>query len=225
MTAQCGIHKLPTMHIKAYCTFSVFSFVTLPSLYVTFVNIFILTGFYMHKYIFHGTHIFGLTNFPDSSSIFSISTIFFIVVFNKFNKYTSIKKTEKNWLKFPNFSSILGKIPWLFPHWTKVSHFPCKDFMNFGQMWRTDSGGWCGAYFFTWQYIKHSSLVLYNTVLSSCWVFYVCLTESCTQWCALCDEQTWQESTCRIFFVNFKSSKVCNIILCISKKNYVMVNF
>ena len=51
----------------------------------------------------HGSHIFGLANFPDFSSIFfqfsSIFSVFFFDELNKyknlFNKYTSIIKSEK----------------------------------------------------------------------------------------------------------------------------------
>ena len=39
----------------------------------------------------HGSHIFGLTNFPDSSSVFvSIFQTFFSVLFNVFNKYKNL---------------------------------------------------------------------------------------------------------------------------------------
>ena len=73
--------------------------------------------------IVNGSHIFGLTNFPDfSSRLFPFSSIFSLALFNEFhkyknlfNKYMSIKKSREenkniNWLKF-HFSSILGKIP------------------------------------------------------------------------------------------------------------------
>ena len=44
----------------------------------------------LHKQLCHnhGSHIFGLTNFPDFSSIFLLfSSIFFSVLFNEFNTY------------------------------------------------------------------------------------------------------------------------------------------
>ena len=74
------------------------------------------------KCTFHGSHIFGLINFTDFPSIFSPFPVFFKVLFNEFikyknlfNKYISIKKSEKkinkNWLKFYHFFSILGKFP------------------------------------------------------------------------------------------------------------------
>ena len=50
----------------------------------------------------HGSHIFRLKNFPYFSRFFFISQYFFSVLFyefnkykNLFNKYTSIKKAEK----------------------------------------------------------------------------------------------------------------------------------
>ena len=104
--------------------------------------------------------------FPDYYSNFfpfsSILSAYFLNEFNKyknlFNKGNSTKESEKkinknkSWLKFPHFSSVLGKfpsffpvfwvkfpyfsslfkIPWIFPDWKKFSHFsrfssPCGN--------------------------------------------------------------------------------------------------
>ena len=84
----------------------------------------------------HGSHIFGLTNFPDfSSSFFPFSSIFFIILFNKFNKHkiyltntlqlnSQIENKNKDWLKCHHFSSIWGKMSLIFPvFWVKFPDF------------------------------------------------------------------------------------------------------
>ena len=76
----------------------------------------------MQHDLIDGSHIFGLKNFPDISSIFPIFQYFSVFYLNYkkyknlFNKYTSIKHQRKNkyWLKFLHFSSILCKIFRLF---------------------------------------------------------------------------------------------------------------
>ena len=57
---------------------------------------------YLSQGYLYGSHIFGLTNFPDFSNIsFCIFQYFFSVLFNEFNKYknlfnyTSSKRSEK----------------------------------------------------------------------------------------------------------------------------------
>ena len=82
---------------------------------------------------------------------FLISSIFFIILFNEFNKYKKIfykypsyknskkkcnknwlKFPQKNWLKFPHFSSILSKIPPFFPVFrVKFPDFPSLEIFSY----------------------------------------------------------------------------------------------
>ena len=60
--------------------------------------------------VFMGSHIFGTDKFPRLFQYFlSIFQYFYVYLMN----LTHTKKLYKNkkWLKFPNFSSILDKIP------------------------------------------------------------------------------------------------------------------
>ena len=83
----------------------------------------------------HGSHIFGLTNF---------------ITFPVFSDKRKSDK-NKNWLKFPHFSSIFGKIPWLlvcskFHHWKMFSNFssPCGNhgLMVTVRVLISDTGTW-----------------------------------------------------------------------------------
>ena len=83
--------------------------------------------------MYHGSHIFGLTNFPDFSSILSpfssIFSVFYLMNLTNIKIYlTSIfqlksqrNNKNKKWLKFPHFSSISGKFPWLFQYLGQIS--------------------------------------------------------------------------------------------------------
>ena len=66
----------------------------------------------------YGSHIFRPKNFPDFSSIFFTFPVFYLMNFTNTKIYLTntlqLKGLRiKNWLKFPHFSSILGKIPCL----------------------------------------------------------------------------------------------------------------
>ena len=97
--------------------------------------------------IIRGSQIFGLTNFPDFSSIFSpfsSVSVFHLInlqiqkiyLINTLKLKSQGKYKNKNWLKF-HLSCILGKFPRLFPHWNKFSHFSSScgnirnNFLNF----------------------------------------------------------------------------------------------
>ena len=111
------------------------------------------------EYFHHGSHIFGLTNFPDFPSIFfqfsSIFPVLYLMNLRNTKIYlTNILPLKSQWkinlnnfltflvfwVKILHFSSILGKIPWLFQSvqnsdWKKFSHFsrfssPCGNHVH-----------------------------------------------------------------------------------------------
>ena len=101
-------------------------------------------------------------SFPVFS--FHFPVFFFSVLFDEFNKYKnifhkyiSIKKSEqnKNWLKFPHFSSILGKIPRLFQSAQNSLTFPFWDFSRFSSPCGNHGSVWSGVFFQRKSKIKH----------------------------------------------------------------------
>ena len=114
----------------------------------------------------HGSHIFGLTNFPDISSIFfpfsGIFSVFYLLNLTHTKIYLTntlqlkSRKKNKNWLKFPPFSNIflkfpdfssLLKIPWLEKSFFIFPGFP----VHVGTMKKKAMVSQVSSWFFEWK--------------------------------------------------------------------------